>query len=357
MNFFRSIFIFSLIFSLGTGDVQAQKLKNGLKRLGAGIGAKKAKSIGGKSGAGKYDYPPAILMSSLLKGVQLSVTGELTIPKLEVAFLTSRSGLRADVLDANNKKVGTIRLGVRQLQNPVSNASQSNGNAAMALMKNLKLTEGKYTLKFYSGKQHINTFPIEVIKKTETDAYAALKELYFLDGPWSKYACINIRDSRFKAEPGKEFIFTWYATNRDTKVESIYKATTPKEMHYKYTLKRNGKLIGANDVDLNTSVPEEERKNINRGQWTAMTQHLDGIPYVRDGSRNPKITLEDDLKDGNYEIDLWHKNTVGEIETAKYTFQMKEGKIVPLPEADRSNGRDPNTLIEQGPEDFFIKRK
>ena len=66
------------------------------------------------------------------------------------------------------------------------------------------------------------------------------------------------------------------------------------------------------------------------------------------GAGSKKFLKKDELKDGNYTVDVLLKDQAGKESTMQYTFVVKGGVIQPDPKADRNLNKDPLTLLAQG---------
>lgn len=203
----------------------------------------------------------------------------------------------------------------------------------------VNVTEGSYEVRFFVGKSHFYTFPFKVEKKTNPDAYAAVKDFYFLHGPWEEWARIQFDEMDGQMTP------SIYLTEQraDVKNHSNWDEFKPLQMVAKLT--RNGSLVATFGVNPNTTHP-----TTNNGKWTR-------FQFLTYKAGTNQYFTKADLKDGNYILETNVKDPkTSKSSLSKYSFAVKEGMIQLHPKADRNQHKDPFTILEQGREFFYIKK-
>lgn len=201
--------------------------------------------------------------------------------------------------------------------------------------------EGNYEIRFFVGKSHFYTFPFQVEKKTNPDAYAPVKDLYFLKGVWEDWARIQFDDQSGEVLP------SIYLTERNLDIRSAnyWDDTVPMKGLVKIT--QNGSLVATYGQTINSGdfTPSN-------GKWTRCQ-----FQTFKAGSNDRETFKKVDLKDGNYVMDVNIKNPKnGKSFSSKYAFIVKDGVIQAHPKADRNQNKDPLTVIEQGKEFIYIKK-
>lgn len=363
-----------------TSEAQLKGLKKNLEKA--------KNSITGKSSATKnveLDFEsksrmPAVAWYSLLEGVRLSLDGKLTIAKgLDVYFLPDQttSGkkvnfrsnyiheivLWADVIDmATQENTGTLHFIAydHNVGHPKTTIEQKVGTGQDEFTDFVQLKDGNYELRFFAGGTHYYTFPFEVIKKSGDNAYAAMSELYFLEGDnlWSDYAYMKFTyNESHNQNVLTEFAF--YLENEDTNVKN---ASYPEEQipaEYNAVIKKGNQLIGTQYWGANGEAqyqPALHDGDSKRGVWTKIVRSVDCYPrrLKRANKNRPQVvSMEADLSDGNYTVEVSIKRKDQPLEKRIFPFTVKGGKIQSLAE---TQGKDPKQVLEQGPEIIFLKR-
>ncbi|MEL6719254.1 MAG: hypothetical protein AAFP82_11100, partial [Bacteroidota bacterium] len=100
--------------------------------------------------------------------------------------------LWADVVDmATQQNAGTLHFIAydHNIGHPKTTIEQKSGTPQDEFTDFVQLKEGQYELRFFAGGTHYYTFPFKVKKKNSDNAYAAMSELYFLEGNglWRDY--------------------------------------------------------------------------------------------------------------------------------------------------------------------------
>ncbi|MEM8527537.1 MAG: hypothetical protein AAGG68_23045 [Bacteroidota bacterium] len=375
----KVIFIIGLCITLlpTTSDAQLKGLKKNLEKA--------KNSITGKSGATKtveLDFEsksrmPAVAWYSLLDAVRLSLDGKLTMAAdLDVYFLPNKtvSGqtvnfrsnymheivLWADVVDAaTQEKKGTIHFIAydHNVGHPKSTIEQKTGTSQDEFTDFVQLKDGKYELQFFAGDTHYYTFPFEVIKKTSANAYSAMSEMYFLEGSnlWKDYAYIKMTYD--EAHNQNVLNFSYYVGNEDTNVKDASRPDETLPAEYNAIVKRGNQLIGTHYWGANGKAQYQPSLQLHgdsqRGRWLKNSRDLSVYPRRNSSDRPQQVSLEADLKDGSYTIEVSIKLKDQPLEKRIFPFTVKGGRIQSLAE---TKSKDSKRVLEQGPEIIFLKR-
>lgn len=199
--------------------------------------------------------------------------------------------------------------------------------------------EGNYEIRFFVGKSHFYTFPFKVEKKTNPDAYATVKDFYFLHGPWEEWGRIQF-DERDGQMTGNI-----YLTEQKTDVKNHTAWDEFKQLNMVAKITRNGVLVATFGINPNTTHPT----TLN-GKWTR-------FQFLTYKAGTNEYFTKADLKDGNYIMETNVKDPKsGKSSVSKYGFTVKGGVIQSHPKADRNQNKDPLTVLEQGKEFYYIKK-
>ncbi len=213
----------------------------------------------------------------------------------------------------------------------------------------IKLTEGNYEARFWAGNTHFYTFPFKVEKFSNSDPYAPVPTFYHLRGPWEEWGYVNYG-------PDGHFIFNFYYTHLTSEVENAARWDVRKEFKTVVKLNKDGKMIGV--YRLQSSTPDFEWNTVMADNcvWKKFDMTFHAYPPPP-GHGNRPFILKDNLKDGNYTVDVVLKDEKsGKETTFKYAFAVKEGKIASADKADRTKNTDALQFLEQGRDKFFVKR-
>jgi hypothetical protein len=313
-------------------------------------------------------FPPAIAWASLLDNESwyYNITnGQMYLNNLDVIFLpkTTTAGaavnyagyanktplLRMEVVDvATGTLKGTLHYEASASILPFYNMELLTGkNYKMSL----NILEGKYEMRFFAGTKQFYTYPFSVEKKTNPDPYASVHDLYFLHGPWEEWG-------RVEFGPDNDFIFNFYLTDASTTITNQSVWDNSKAYEFLIKMYRDGKMVGAHRIQNVGNGFEYAGLQTRNGKWMKFDGTMYAYPVVATGSGagSKKFLKKDELKDGNYTVDVLLKDQAGKESTMQYTFVVKGGAIQPDPKADRNLNKDPLTLLEQGPKFFYVKR-
>ncbi|MBL7779672.1 MAG: hypothetical protein JNM22_00555 [Saprospiraceae bacterium] len=313
-------------------------------------------------------FQPAITWASLLNQSNwyYNITnGEFYVNNLEAIFLPqkTKSGasvgyasysnptpiLRLEVIDVATGAIkGTLHYEAKPYILPLYNVVQLTGRN-YAFSVNLK--EGQYELRFWAGTKVFYTYQFSVEKKNNPDPYAPVHDLYFLKGPWENWG-------RVEYGPDKDFIFSFYYTDVNTAITNQANWDLVKPYDFMIKLYRDGKMAGAYRIQNVGNGMEPGNIQVRNGKWGRFDATLYAYPVVATGTGagSKKFLKKEDLKDGNYTLDVLLKDKDGKESTLQYTFVVKGGAILPSEKADRNVHKDPLTYLEQGPDYFYVKR-
>jgi hypothetical protein len=199
--------------------------------------------------------------------------------------------------------------------------------------------EGNYEFRFFVGKSHFYTFPFKVEKKINPDAYATVKDFYFLHGPWEDWGRIQFDES------DGQMTASIYLTEQKTDIKNHTSWDEFKQLNMVAKITRNGALVATFGVNPNTTHPT----TLN-GKWTR-------FQFLTYKAGTNEYFKKADLKDGNYVMETNVKDPkTGKSALSKYSFTVKGGVILPHPKTDRNQNKDPLTVLEQGKEFYYIKK-
>ena len=358
----RIILTLSLLLLFQNPECYAQfgNLKNKLK--------KKDSSSSVEFDWERQKYLPAITLSSLLQndGLRLELDGTLSISTLEISFLPKKDKdnevvnynpyNREDFLlkailssKESSEDLHTFFFTVNPVMRPISLMTCIH-RPRDDMHSSTQVDNGSYTLTFYVGNKKVHVFEFQVEKKNNNDDYAAMNELFFLTGPWRKYGRLSFNEYVEK----RPLYFEFFVLNNSTDIENEQRPNKQKEMTYTVELHKNGKIVAVSDHNSDGDIVPSIQHG-RRGYWNIAGAQFQKYPPKRDrrGAMSEFFT-NDSLTDGNYNIIVKAIGFEKEKVTEKYSFQVRGGKIVALPEANRSSFPKIDQLIEQGPKYTFV---
>lgn len=313
-------------------------------------------------------FPAAITWASLLAQGNWyfnATTGEMSLRSAQASFLPqkTKSGeavryesyssrtplLRMEVWDTKaNALKETMHYEAKLAAAPFYDMTLREGYDFKTYVK---LTEGSYELRFWAGTRHFYTFPFEVEKKSNPDAYAPVHDFYFLKGAWKDWG-------RVEFGPDGHFIFNFYDTYQTTTVPNQAQWDVKKDGKYTVKLYRDGKMVAVHSLENVENKIAESDIQLHNGKWERFDCTFHAYPPASkgNGGGSRAFFLKPDMKDGSYTVEVMVKDLAGAAETFKYGFTVKDGAIVPAPEADRKQNTDPLHVVEQGREFFYVKR-
>jgi hypothetical protein len=214
----------------------------------------------------------------------------------------------------------------------------------------INLFEGEYDLEFYVSDNHFYTFPIKIEKQTNSDPYNPVKQMYWMRGEWEEWARIGFNGSN-------EFQLGMYLPDRNIKVESQSRWDEDTQYPYMTKLYKNGKLFGLWDLaDGKTQI--KGNATANNGKWYRNETIFYAWPPKDKADNNSYITYvleKDAMTDGSYTIETEVYRPTG-VEKAKYAFEIKGGVIQSHDRTNRDKVMDKKTLVEQGPNLWYLKK-
>ncbi|MEM0992908.1 MAG: hypothetical protein AAGI49_07710, partial [Bacteroidota bacterium] len=319
--------ILMLIF---TTPATSQKLLNKIKR-----GTENSiQKLGGATKKSKValdfesqPFLPSLALERLMDQMRLSLDGKFFITNLEIYFLPTKTAkgdepsyqvyrpsdvlVWIDVVDSAGNTIGTLGYEVNPLMTPKSTMQRVTNTGGFD--NDIQLAAGDYNLKLFVGGKHCQTIPFSVLKKNNSDVYAAMKELYFLKGPWDNYAYLNWVEN--VAHRTHDLVFQYFLTSETTKVQDMATAEAQENCIVQIKLKKDGRIIGASPLTASTNTISKGEQPAVRGTWQKRGGYISKYPAFKGSTRSPYITLEEDLPDGTYEIELWIKQATGKEET------------------------------------------
>lgn len=286
----------------------------------------------------QHPQTAAITMESLLKFVDVTTEGNVSVNLVRGTFVPSKTASGADVNFYNS---GILKSKIYCNDQLIKECTYDDSKYSMEGKKVTWITnsgssvqaekEGKYRVDFYAGGVMFYTFPFEVMKKVDTDPYAANNTLWYSTGPWEKYAWVT-------PESSGNFIFGFHMRHLEFKPDPNDARKQSKSVSWNPELMQNGKVI---------SEKNPKKESVDKGEWKDCTTSMKLIG----GKDWLKIA---DLKDGSYTM----KVTVeGEAAPRMYDFKMSGGRIVYSDRQDRTKNTDPKTLIEGWNDFFWLERK
>ncbi len=314
-------------------------------------------------------FSPAIAWYSLLNDgcIYFNITnGQLSVNNLMVSFLPkkTKSGeavnyagyanptplLRMDLIETtSNTPMGTLHFEAKPYILPFYEMEKLVGGAYKSA---LNIKEGNYEMRFFAGNKPFYTYAFSVIKKSNPDPYAPVHDLYFLQGAWNDWA-------RVEFGPDNDFIFSFYLTDNDVNIKNQSVWDEAKDCAYMIKLFREGQMAGVYSLENVGNATRFENLRTRNGLWKRFDATLYAFPIISKGTGagSKQFLKKDQLKDGNYTIELLLKDKAGVQSNKTFGFTVKGGQIQPDPQADRAVHKDPLTIIEQGRTFYYVRKK
>lgn len=188
---------------------------------------------------------------------------------------------------------------------------------------------GNYRLDFYAGDKMFYSFDFEVYKLTSSDPYATMNEMYLTRGPWNEYAYLNLADTG-------NLVFGFYLNHEEFQPDKANNRKTNKAVKWSVKMLKDGKPYAQHYGNGPNTA------QVKQAQWEENSCAFKTVD-------KPGEIKFANLADGAYRIELT-------LETEKkprvYTFSVKDKKILPIAQQDRTKNTDPTRLIE-GWNDFI----
>ncbi|QBZ97361.1 hypothetical protein [Flavobacterium sangjuense] len=188
---------------------------------------------------------------------------------------------------------------------------------------------GNYRLDFYAGDKMFYSFDFELVKLINNDPYATMNEMYVTRGPWNNFAYMQYADTG-------NLVFGYYITHEEFKPNPANSAKTTKSVKWSVKMFKDNKLFAQNYGNGPSTAQVQQAK------WNEVSCAFKRVD-------KPGEIKFADLADGAYKVEL---TIEGEAKPRIYKFDVKDKRIVQIPEQDRTKNTDPTRLIE-GWNDFF----
>jgi hypothetical protein len=117
-------------------------------------------------------------------------------------------------------------------------------------------------------------------------------------------------------------------------------------------------VIGNYDAQNEKRTIEKGSVFAENGRWVRNQNAFYAYPPVNrriNDNHSHDYIYTKDMIDGNYTIETEIFKPSGVVKS-KYAFTFKDGKVVPTQRADRALNADNLTLIEQGPNFFYVRK-
>ena len=349
---FKTILLLGALLFFVTPDASAQL---NLKKIKSKLNKSKSNVKKVELNYSEEAFPPTIEMHSLLERTRCYPNGALRLDAYNAVFLPEHdvngnkvnynfvSDYRRIFLKVylNEELVTTMPFYAKRLGNKRYRILQRNISPS-APSNNIKCEEGKYRLDFYLDDKKFYEFEFEAYSKKSDDPYSDIKDFWFIKGPWEKVGYIE--------HGNYNSVFRFYIVNDDITLNPDNPRKDTKKFSWKTELYKDGKLIGE------TADKGLKRPNliVHRGKWEAgSTIYLseeEGIEYYN-AKQQQKIYK---FKDGKYLIKI---QVDGEDKPREFEYTVKDGKIIYIPQQDRSVHTDPYTIIEGGRARYYLNKK
>lgn len=192
---------------------------------------------------------------------------------------------------------------------------------------------GEYRLDFIAGDKMFYSFNFEIQKLTNTDAYAAMNEMYVTRGPWNNYAYMNYDESG-------NLVFGYYLNHEEFQPNPANNRKTNKSVKWSVKVLKDNKPFAQ---QYGTGAPNVAQ--VEQAKWNEYRCALKLVD-------KPGEFKFANLTDGAYKVEL---TLEGEAKPRKYSFSVKDKRIVQIPEQDRTKNTDPTRLIEGWNDYFWMK--
>lgn len=189
------------------------------------------------------------------------------------------------------------------------------------------LADGMYDYTVSIGPKKIFSMPFQITVIKNDDIYANKKEMRLVDGYWSKYGFYSFND-----EGNMEW--TYYTTELIKKMPA--NTNQSKSWADEVQLFYEGKAI---------SKPMKHTYSSVLAKWYAQSNTFEKL------TGRDEFIKKDDLKDGHYIVKLKLNN-----EPREYAFEISGGKMVLIPEQDKTKTTDLTKTFEGMNKEFWVKR-
>lgn len=281
-----------------------------------------------------FNMAPAITMSSLLYGTQVSNSGNLRLNTYTASFIPFKKTDGSMVNSVYDKdgflKIKTYKDGALIKEFIYDGGTTFDDNKLRKFISetcDISLKEtgtGMYRIDFYAADKMFYTFDFEVYKLANNDPYAKLNEMYLSRGPWNKYAWMEQQKSG-------NMVFGFYLNHEEFQPNAADPNKTAKDVNWTINITKDDKPF-ATQYDSRKPV----KGKVERGVWTEM-------PTAMKTADGLKVIQLPDFTDGAYKVEV---KVDGEVKSRIYTFNVANNKIVLMNEQDRSKNTDSTKLIE-----------
>jgi len=348
----------TLLLSFHNGNAQLlnklKKAKNEATQAGADVkaGEKALKSVKGKiSGGAKLDWStfkqtPAVTFNSLLYGTAVFEDGETRLEGYTATFVPNKK-MDGSTVNAISEQGEYLKIKVYKgeqyityfeysgtqtfddgkkvkFNTPTSRYQRDGEWVGDTRIDAKKWGTGMYRLDFYAGDKMFYSFDFEIYKVTNNDSYASLNEMYLTRGPWNDYAYINHADTG-------NLVFGFYLNHEEFFPNPSNNKKTIKSVNWSLKMFKDNKLYAQHYGNTPNNA------QVSRAEWKEFSCALKTVDNKGESLKFAK------LADGAYKMELT-------LETEKkprvYNFNVKDNKIVLIPEQDRTKNTDPTRLIE-----------
>lgn len=340
---------------------QANTANDIVKATGDSGKAVKGKVSGGAGATGmklnwsEFNQTPAVTFNSLLYGTSVFMQGGTRLENYTATFVpgTKASGGKVDAIREQDQylKVKVFKgdqfityfeydggqkfdEGKKIKFNAPTSRYQINGEWVSGTDVDLKKWGvGNYRLDFVAGDKMFYSFDFEVAKVTNNDTYAGVNEMYVARGPWNNYAYMNYADTG-------NLIFGFYLTHEEFKPDPANARNTTKGVKWSVKLLKDGKPFAQHYGNgPNKAQVRQAEWGDNQCAFKAIDKPNDAVKFAS-------------LADGAYKVEV---TVEGEAKPRIYKFDVKDKKIVQIPEQDRAKNTDPTRLIEGWNDYFWMK--
>ena len=303
----------------------------------------------------QYNLTPAVTFNSLLYGTQVFMNGGTRLENYTATFVpnTKAGGGQVNTIydQAEYLKIKVFKgdqfityfeydggqqfdEGKKIKYNKPTSRYQINGEWVCDTDIDLKKWGvGNYRLDFVAGDKTYYSFDFEVAKVTNNDTYAGVNEMYVARGPWNNYAYMNHADTG-------NLLFGFYLTHEEFKPDPANARNTTKKVKWSVKLLKDGKPYAQHSGNgPNASQVRQAEWGDNQCAFKLTDKPNETLKFAN-------------LTDGAYKVEL---TVEGEPKPRQYHFDVKDKKIVQIPEQDRNKNTDPTRLIEGWNDYFWMK--
>ncbi|RZS90539.1 hypothetical protein [Aquimarina brevivitae] len=292
----------------------------------------------------EFDMSAAVTFRSLLSNTELSDKGSLDVNYYKAVFVPNnkKDGSQASFISDKHIKTKVYKDGELIKEFIYEDSQRSGGNKKLFIKADsqdrIQVDEhgtGTYRIDFYAGQKQYYTFDFEVKSKKNSDAYADLSTLWYVEGPWEDYAYL-------KFEKGENLILGAFTRHLEFNPNPANPKKTDLDSKYSYKLYKSGNVIAKSK--------EPRSIYVSRGTYKLEKTSL----RLLESKNGSDYINYENIEDGQYKLEITFDH---EATPRVFEFEVKDKKVVPIAEQVRSENSDPMKLIEGMNEDFWLKRK